>query len=150
MGFDPNAKKAWRDFAHTTGVLLGAALAEFEAETREETAPQDAASDNMFVFELMAAASDDAFHFADGAVQARGGEMTASLGAGKGEMRLELQLIGYTALRNGAGRQARLRSENNVIDQIVQFDELGSATCRLPDQLAVRQALNAFRVEILS
>jgi hypothetical protein len=150
MGFDPNDKKAWRDFAHTTGVLLGAALAEFEVETRQDSSPEDAGADNVFVFQLMAAASDDAFHFADGAVQARGGEMTASLGAGKGEMRLELQLIGYTALRNGAGREARLRSEDGVVDQIVQFDELGSATCRLPDQPAVRQALNAFTVEILS
>jgi len=150
MGFDPDDKKAWRDFAHTTGVLLGAALAEFEAGTREDTEPQDTGADNVFVFQLMAAASEDAFHFADGAVQARGGEMTASLSTGKGEMRLELQLIGYTALRNGAGRQARLRSEDGVVEQIVQFNELGSATCRLADHPAVRQALNAFRVEILS
>jgi len=76
--------------------------------------------------------------------------MTASLKTDEGETRLELQLIGYAALTAGAGHQARLRSENGVVDQIVQFDELGSATCRLPDQLAVRQALTAFRVEILS
>jgi len=76
--------------------------------------------------------------------------MTARLSTGGDGMRLELQLIGYTALRNGAGHEARLRSDDGVVDQIVQFDELGSATCRLPDQLAVRQALNAFRVEILS
>jgi len=38
MGFDPNDKKAWRDFAHTTGVLLGAGLAEFEAQSRRAAA----------------------------------------------------------------------------------------------------------------
>ena len=145
MAFDPNDKKAWRDFAHATGVLLGAALAEFEAEASSE-----APSGCVFAFELMAAASDAAFHFPDGAVQAREGGMTANLRSHEGEMRLELQLVGYAALQDGAGHQARLRTRDGAIDQVLAFDQQGSVVCSFAEEASLRQSLSAFTVEILS
>ena len=84
MAFDPKDKTAWRDFAHTTGVFLSSALAEFEA--RQKAAPPI----RVFDFELLAAASEDAFHFLDGKLQAREGGMQASIEDSGGKLHLKL------------------------------------------------------------
>lgn len=144
MAFDPKDNKTWHDFAHTTAVLLSSALAEFEAGRGSERA-----SGRVFDFELLAAASEDVFHFTDGELLAREGGMQASIKGDGEHLRLELQLIGFASLEEGAGQNARLCSEDGTINEEMRFDKKGATACALADQAEVRRALARFTVEIL-
>ncbi len=150
MGFDPDSAKAWRDFVHTAKVLLASALARHEMARHAvmKTEAAGSAPVRVFEFELLAAASRLEMRFEGGEVLARGGGLKAVIAELDGELNVKLQLLGYSTLKQAAGREARLVSDNGAIDYAFRFSKTGAATCVLANTVEVKQGLGHFTVQI--
>ena len=133
-------ERRWLDFAHTAVVLTASALAQEEI-ANGRGAPRIA----RFAFDLLAAA-DPGQVTLPGRLTASGNELSATVEEGSGEIRVVLQLKGFGALKENAGRAGRLVSVNGAIDYAFRFGERGSALCVLAETPAIRDGLKAFSV----
>jgi hypothetical protein len=121
--------------AYTVAVLVAAAAATDDVEWLRRYA------DRCFEFRLLAAADRlepeppaQGWHDLRRLLR-----MEAVVAAG--EVRLSVQAEGYAALQRVAGRAARLRSPDGVIDLRCGFDGAGRAIAVLADSEAVRKTL---------
>lgn len=135
----------WRDFAHTVSVLTASALAANEAGA---PAARGAAPLRQFDFELLAAAGDTQVKLPQSELLARGSELGVTIEEQADELWLKLQLKGFAALRENAGREARLVSANGAIDYRFRFSGKGAAVCVVADTPEVREGLRSFSIAV--
>jgi len=138
-----NEKKKWRDFAHTLRVLTASTFA------RHEISRTHGHLDRLvkrYEVELLAAASADQLSLPQSSVTAAGGSLSVSFEERGTELWVRLQLKGFTALSELAGREARLKSANGAVDVGFRFSGEGTAVCVLSNEPAVREGLARFEV----
>jgi hypothetical protein len=143
MSDEAKDAKLWRDFRHTMRVITASALAQHDlAATGGRAAPRV----TTFTFDLLAAAAAADVRLPERRLST-GSELAAELDDSRaGEIRLSLQLKGFAALKENAGRPARLVSANGAIDYAFRFGDHGGAVCVLADMPEVRDGLKAFSV----
>lgn len=144
-----SSQPRWRDFAHTVSVKLAGALASHEATARASAAPPTRVVRQTFTFALLAAATGETPRLPTGGYEAAEGGLTLSTATGAGRIRVALQLEGLDALEAGAGREARLVSDDGSLDGVVRFDDQGQASLAVDDSDSMRAALTRLRVDVL-
>ncbi len=145
MSDDSRDAKRWHDFRHTALVLTASALAEHDLATAGGRARPRIAT---FAFDLLAAAGASDVKLPS-ELLSPGTDLAATFDFGRaGEIRVSLQLKGFAALKENAGRPARLMSANGAIDYAFRFGDRGAAICVLADTSAVRDGLKAFLVVV--
>jgi hypothetical protein len=133
----------WRRFALTVRVVLASAL------VREESiqAPQRLGNSRL-AFRLMAASAGEQPALpADGWFDS-GRRVRVTCAMQGGDIRVQLQAEGFSALRSAAGRLGRLVASNGAFDVAVRFDSGGRALAVLADSDAVRHGLHDFELRL--
>lgn len=137
--------RQWRDFAHTVSVLTANALA---AHERTASGAPAALPAPRFEFEVLAAAEEADAKLPGTEFLARGSALGATIEERPGELWINLQLKGFAALSEAAGREARLVSANGAIDYRFRFSDRGTAVCVVADTRQVREGLKHFSVAV--
>jgi hypothetical protein len=155
-----NPGDAWRDFAHTVQVITASALARHHLDAAVGASmPATPASASagfppnrvvlkQFNITLLAASAATGFALPMTEFLVDGGTLGVLIDERtvKGEIRIVLQLKGYAAMQQSAGREAYVVSDNGSIDTIVQFSPRGAAFFVLDDLPGVRVGLRNFKL----
>ena len=153
MRLSKPSRQDWRDLSHTVSVLVASATAADALETdASNRKPAEKAPDRpvatIYRFELLAAEAGTV-KLPEGQVATRDGGLLAQFAIVGDDLNVALQLTGYAALRQSAGRECRMKSADGVIDYQFRFDKSGKATCVLANTEAVRTALRDFQIDVL-
>jgi hypothetical protein len=131
----------WRDFLRTLDVLTASAKADLEAG--EASGPQWRPA---FTAELLAAAQPEGVKLPETEILCEGNELAVQIASSDFELRVALQLQGFSALDQYGGQEARVVSANGAIDYRVRFSASGSAICMLANKPKIREGLGKFSV----
>jgi hypothetical protein len=137
------SRKHWQDFAHTIRVVAASSL------SRHAQSPRPVL--RQFTVTLLAASASTGISLPMTEFLVDGGALGVLVDdrSIKDEIRVVLQLKGYAALQQSAGRDVHVRSDNGAIDCVVQFSDRGAAVCVLEDLDEVRDGLFNFTVSTL-
>jgi hypothetical protein len=145
------SRNKWQDFAHTVRVVAASSISRHELSHRANatTAPRPVL--RQFTVTLLAAAPSAGISLPMTEFLVDGGALGVLVDdrSIKDEIRVVLQLKGYAALQQSAGRDVHVLSDNGAIDCIVQFSDRGAAVCVLEDLDEVRDGLFNFTVSTL-
>ena len=136
-----SSHKATRDFEHTVRVVT-ARLHAAEAHLANRPAAQ------VFTISLKAAASVDGLLLPRGEILASGSQLAVTISAGASDLRISLQLKGFSTLQQFKGKAGRLLSDDKRVDIPFRFDDRGSAVCVMTDSDIARAGLAHFHVEV--
>lgn len=123
----------------TVAAVLQGALARHRAERQSEP---------IFDFRLLAAATSDIPALPDAPMRDTSQQISLSVKAEEGRINLGLQALGFAALKQCAGKRARLISDDRQINRRFGFDHRGSARIILEESAAIRSALGCLRVSL--
>ncbi len=138
---DRAPRRPWHDFAHTASVHVATALAEYERAQRAALARHPAA----YTFELLAAATEPDAPLPS-SIDAREGGLRMTIETQGDELWLRLELDGFAAIDEHAGRAGILISANRAIHYPLVFDGEGRALCILDNTPEVRAGTRALRI----
>lgn len=152
-------KDKWQDFAYTLRVLTASALARYDSG--KDSDPEEFRSEDdqaraairtarfvpMYEVTLRAASDSLSSRLPKSEVAAKGGGLSVLIAERAGQIIVTLQLKGFTALRRGAGREARLVSANGAVNCEFRFSNKGTGVCELVDDPEVRQGLARMTVQ---
>ena len=116
---------------------------EVRRDTKQGGPPEESP---VFEFTLLAASAQAELHWPDEGWRDARHLLAARVETARDALRLHLQAEGYAALTEVAGRAARLRSPEGIIDQRFRFDTQGRGLVVLGDSPEVRGALGRFQV----
>jgi hypothetical protein len=139
--------RQWRDFLDALDALTAMAKGDVEAAAaaRERSSPGPCWRP-AFAVELLAASRPEGVELPETEFLSESAELAVRIAISDFELRVTLQLQGFAALEEYAGREARLVSDNGAIDYRLRFSPLGAAVCALANKPAVREGLRSFKV----
>jgi len=135
-------KRRWQQFLKHMDRLTAMALADLDA--REILAQRDETP--AFRFTLLAAAPAHGIELPDTEILSEGSDLSVSMTQEGDHLLVKLQLLGFAALEDYAGREARLKSSNRAIDYRFSFSLSGAATCLLSCRSDIREGLCDFAI----
>jgi len=138
---DQAPRRPWHDFAHTASVYMATALAEYERAQRATLGWQPAA----YTFELLAAATEPDAPLPS-SIDAREGGLRMTMEQQGDELWLRLELDGFAAIEEHAGRTGILISANRAISYPLVFDGAGRALCILDNTPEVRAGTRSLSI----
>jgi hypothetical protein len=152
----------WGDFAHTVQVITASAVARHAMDVAGGgrvaasagtggRLPANRSIVKQFNITLLAASAATGFALPMTEFLVDGGMLGVLIDERtvKGEIRIVLQLKGYAAMQQSAGREAYIVSDNGSIDTIIQFSPRGAAFFVLDDLPGVRAGLRNFKLMTL-
>ncbi len=138
---DQAPRRPWHDFAHTASVHIATALAEYERAQQGALGRRPAA----YTFALLAAATEPDAPLPS-SLDAREGGLRMTIELQGDELWIRLELEGFAAIDEHAGRAGILLSENRAISYPLVFDAAGRALCVLDNTPEVRAGIRSLRV----
>jgi hypothetical protein len=130
---------SWRGFNFTLDVIIASAIARDDVREIERI-------QTGFEFKLLAAADSEQPRLPARAWSDVRQMLSAEIEENAAELRVSFQSMGYAALRQFAGRAARILSDDGTVDVAFRFDGQGRSIAVVANTPQTRQAMTHFRV----